>query len=166
MSQAYYTAHIGAFYRRCNRLSGLLERPDKVCFYERHAGCATLNIQHYSPFVKPYRSRSVTTLGRATPALSSIRSTLLRRLGCTHLSALPTIECNTTRRRIKGRYVNNVVCFRACSIRCRAMSTYPSSSSIPTKLRPSFTHATPVEPLPMNGSRTVPPVGVAVSLHR
>ena len=46
------------------------------------------------------------------------------------------------------------------AIRASAMATYSASISQPMKFKPSRTAALPVEPLPENGSRTVPPVGV------
>ena len=45
----------------------------------------------------------------------------------------------------------------AFSMRSFAMLKYLSSSSMPMKLRPVFTQATPVVPLPINGSRTMSP---------
>ena len=47
--------------------------------------------------------------------------------------------------------------FIAFSIRSFAMLKYPSSSSIPIKFRFVFTQATPVEPLPIQQSRTISP---------
>src|SRR5690242_224143 len=46
-------------------------------------------------------------------------------------------------------------CRCASSIRLQAMSKYFGSRSIPMKLRPICTAATPVVPLPINGSRMV-----------
>src|ERR1039458_9172181 len=46
-----------------------------------------------------------------------------------------------------------------------AIFTYSFSFSIPMNLKPRFFAATPVEPEPQNGSRTVPPDGV-MSLQR
>ena len=44
-------------------------------------------------------------------------------------------------------------------IRAQAIGTYRPSRSMPTNRRPSSTPAAPVEPLPVNGSSTVPPGG-------
>ena len=45
-------------------------------------------------------------------------------------------------------------------IRASAISKYSFSRSIPTKSNPSSFAAIPVEPEPINGSRTIPPFGV------
>ena len=50
----------------------------------------------------------------------------------------------------------NLICCRASSIRFCANSKYFGSISMPIKLRPVCTQATPVVPLPMNGSSTMP----------
>ena len=47
-----------------------------------------------------------------------------------------------------------------CPMRARAISTYSASRSIPMNRKPSATAAFPVEPEPMNGSRTTPLGGV------
>lgn len=48
----------------------------------------------------------------------------------------------------------------ALRIRAVAMAMYSASRSMPTKRKPSANAATPVLPLPKNGSRTTPPGGV------
>jgi hypothetical protein len=50
----------------------------------------------------------------------------------------------------------------AASMRRQAMSKYLGSISMPMNERPSLAHATPVVPLPRNGSRTVSPSSVHV----
>jgi len=50
-------------------------------------------------------------------------------------------------------------------MRAVAICTYSADCSIPIKLKPSSFAALPVEPDPVNGSRTVPFGGVT-SLHR
>src|SRR5690606_4239694 len=57
-------------------------------------------------------------------------------------------------------HANSLSCRRALSIRSHAMSKYLGSRSMPMKVRPRFMQATPVVPLPMNGSQTVSPWSV------
>src|SRR5574337_1537286 len=53
----------------------------------------------------------------------------------------------------------------ACSIRRQAMSKYLRSRSMPTNCKPIRAQATPVVPLPRNGSQTVSAPGAKPLLH-